>query len=228
MSNMMFCNDATEVFLEKESVDLFFTHPPYFITDRLVYGGKFGKQIQNRKTPEEYYNLYIKAIRHMEYALKDTGSIFIILNNSSSSFALISEIYNNTDLVIDKQFVWNYINSYFVKEVVGNEFNIILHLHKGNPYINKEYEIKDFVISMPWEPSTSLSKYEHLGFVFDSFPEGLADIIINKFSKPGDTVGDIFGGTGTTCFVAKNLNRNYVYNDVSEQQYNIAMERLNG
>jgi len=228
MSESIFCNDATEIFLEKESIDLFFSHPPYFNTDRMVYGGSFKKQIQNRKTHEEYLDLYIKSIQHMDHALKENGSIFIILNNTSSSFALISEIHKNTNLVIDKQFIWNYKDSFFVKEIVGNEFAMIIHLHKGNPYINLEYEIKDFIINIPWEPSKNLSKYEHIGFVFDSFPESLADIIINKFSKPGDTVGDIFGGTGTTCVVAKRLNRKYVYSDVSDQQYNIAKERLNG
>ena len=45
-----YCKDAREVFLQSESVDLFFCHPPYFVTNKLHYGGDLSLQLQNEKT----------------------------------------------------------------------------------------------------------------------------------------------------------------------------------
>jgi DNA modification methylase len=46
------------------------------------------------------------------------------------------------------------------------------------------------------------------------------------FSKPGDTVADLLGGTGTMTIAAENTGRNSVYNDVSSVQVKIAKLRL--
>jgi adenine-specific DNA methylase len=47
-------------------------------------------------------------------------------------------------------------------------------------------------------------------------------MMINRFSKPGDVVADLFAGTGTVLKVAKKLNREIIYNDVSESQTKLA------
>ena len=49
---------------------------------------------------------------------------------------------------------------------------------------------------------------------------------IEMFSKPGDTVLDPFGGTGTVASVSHINNRNAITNDVSEEQTKIAKKRL--
>jgi site-specific DNA-methyltransferase (adenine-specific) len=51
------------------------------------------------------------------------------------------------------------------------------------------------------------------------FPEKLIAHFINGASKPGDLVCDIFSGSGTTCRVAKRLNRQYLGMELS-QEYN--------
>lgn len=60
------------------------------------------------------------------------------------------------------------------------------------------------------------------------FPEELVDRALKLFSFRGDIILDPFNGTGTTCVVAKRLNRRYIGIDVSGQYCRIAEERLNG
>lgn len=225
---MLFCKDAKEEFLSPESVDLFFTHPPYFSTRFHIYGGDQQNQLNNTDNDAiRYMDNMIAAINSMEKALKPTGSLLLILQNDRTGLEILSRIIKETKLVAEKTFIWNYKNSHFVKDIKGEEFCIILHLHRGSPYINMS-NVDDFIISMPWHPtSIDLEKYNKEEFFHDSFPEELAVKIIDIFSKPGDVVADLFGGTGTTCVVAKKLNRSYIYNDLSSEQYEVAKERLN-
>mgnify|MGYP003152323661 FL=1 len=59
------------------------------------------------------------------------------------------------------------------------------------------------------------------------FPEKLVEIILNNFSKQGDTIYDPFLGTGTTAAVAKKLGRNYMGSEISKKYFDIASERVN-
>jgi DNA modification methylase len=61
-----------------------------------------------------------------------------------------------------------------------------------------------------------------------AFPESLPTWFIKLFSEAGDTVLDPFAGSGTTCVVAKNLNRNYVGIELKEEHCKIASDRIKG
>ena len=59
-----------------------------------------------------------------------------------------------------------------------------------------------------------------------AFPEQLATDHILSWSNPGNIILDPMCGSGTTCKVAKDLNRDYLGIDVSQEYCNIARERL--
>ena len=50
--------------------------------------------------------------------------------------------------------------------------------------------------------------------------------MITNYSKPGDVVCDLFGGSGTVCLVAMELDRKFIYNDVSEDRIVMAKKRI--
>ena len=50
--------------------------------------------------------------------------------------------------------------------------------------------------------------------------------LIEKFTKPGDTIIDPFCGAGTTLRIAKKLNRHCISAEIDERTYNIAKARL--
>jgi site-specific DNA-methyltransferase (adenine-specific) len=56
------------------------------------------------------------------------------------------------------------------------------------------------------------------------FPEILAHDHILSWSNKGDTVCDIFGGSGTVVRMCKKLDRNFIYVDCSEEYVKLAEE----
>lgn len=58
------------------------------------------------------------------------------------------------------------------------------------------------------------------------FPEKLIADHILSWSNENDTVLDCFMGSGTTGVACKNLNRNFIGIEISEEYYEIAKERI--
>ncbi len=69
-------------------------------------------------------------------------------------------------------------------------------------------------------PSERWSKYTA------AFPEELAERLIRLYSYVGETVLDPFLGTGTTCVVARNLNRNCIGYEIDLELKEAIEERL--
>lgn len=60
------------------------------------------------------------------------------------------------------------------------------------------------------------------------FPEELPEWFIKLLSKEGDTILDPFVGSGTTCVVAKRLNRNFIGIDILPENIDLTKKRLDG
>ena len=60
------------------------------------------------------------------------------------------------------------------------------------------------------------------------FPEELIYRLIKFYSYKGNTVLDMFGGTGTVAVVSRKTGRNFIHVDVSEEYCKTAEMRLNG
>lgn len=74
-----------------------------------------------------------------------------------------------------------------------------------------------------WKINTKPAKGNHTA----SFPEELVDRIIKAGCPENGIILDIFNGTGTSCYCAKKLNRNYLGLELNPEYCNIANERLN-
>lgn len=61
----------------------------------------------------------------------------------------------------------------------------------------------------------------------DSFPIELVSRLIKTFTKENDLVLDPFVGSGTSAIVSKQLNRNYIGFDISQDFIDMANKRLN-
>lgn len=57
-------------------------------------------------------------------------------------------------------------------------------------------------------------------------PVALMSRLITASSNEGDTILDLFMGSGTTGVAAKNLNRNFIGIELDEQYFRIASERI--
>ena len=221
-----YCRDARENFLEPGSVDLFLSHPPFIGKSVEEYGGDTRNQLQNTEDEEEFSDSMVLFVKNMEMALKDSGAILLILPNLMSSFKTINKVMNETNLVVRRILVWNFGNSEFVKYTSGNEINIIWYITKNKNTVHSFENLDSLVIDIDWTVGNNLDGYKHLGFINDSTPVGLYDVLINTFSNEGDVVADLMGGTGTASLSALKNNRKSIYNDSSPSQFNLAKKRI--
>lgn len=221
---MILQKDATEIFLERASVDLFITHPPYINTNIEEYGNA-DRQVQKAETVLGFAKKLGLIVEHMLYALKHTGRILMVLPNDAVRIALIRILDSMPGVRFEKEYIWDYFNSPNIPPATGNEYCFILNIVKSEAYTS-DYKIDKYIFDVPWIPSENLEMYRHLGHTQDALPEKLVSQLIQKFSKEGDIVGDLLGGTGTVAVAAQKLNRDYVYNDISESQVEVVTRRI--
>jgi site-specific DNA-methyltransferase (adenine-specific) len=77
-----------------------------------------------------------------------------------------------------------------------------------------------------WHTIVSPTGKEKTGYPTQK-PEGILRRIIQASSKPGDTVMDFFGGSGTTGAVAVQLDRNFILMDQNPESIEVITKRLN-
>lgn len=221
--NLFFCKDAGEVFLEKESVDLFIGHPPYHMAELELNGGDPAKQMQNTKSLEEYYERLMDSIYHMEWALKPEGNIFLALDNTKSGLGILNLINATTDLRLHSLRIWDYSG---VGSPLGNKTVVFAHLRRSDWYPG-EVEQGPFVLNTLWEDAyKEIEPYNQEYATVGAAPSAIYVEMIKNFSKEGDVVGDLFAGCGTVQLVALKLGRKFVYNDVSEDKLIMAKKRI--
>jgi site-specific DNA-methyltransferase (adenine-specific) len=76
-----------------------------------------------------------------------------------------------------------------------------------------------------WHTIVSPTGKEKTGYPTQK-PEGILRRIISASSKPGDTVLDFFGGSGTTAAVAAKLDRRFITIDQNPESIAVITERL--
>lgn len=221
--NLFFCRDAGEVFLERESVDLFIGHPPYYQAELELNGGDPSKQMQNADSLDEYYQRLIHSFNHMDWALKPEGNIFIALDNSRHGLGVISKIEAETDLKLSSMRLWDYSG---IGSPVGNKTVVFAHFRKSEWYPG-EIPQGPFVLDTLWEEAyAELEKYNQEYATVGAAPSAIYVDMIKNFSKEGDVVADLFAGCGTVQLVALQLGRKFVFNDVSEDKLIVAKKRI--
>ena len=88
------------------------------------------------------------------------------------------------------------------------------------------FKINDEELQDVWTiPAVGMSE-KKFGYHPTQKPEALLERIILACSNESDIVLDPFSGSGTTCYVAKKLNRNYVGIEKNEEYFNISKRRI--
>lgn len=85
------------------------------------------------------------------------------------------------------------------------------------------YEVAEMkIIDNVWEIANVKNNSKHPAI----FPKELVKRHIETWSNENDFVYDPFAGSGTTLIVAKEMNRNYLGNEINEQYYEYAKTKL--
>ena len=222
--NPFYCEDARVRFLEPESVKLFICHPPYLYGHIEENGGDPKKQMQNVESLEEYQENFVAAMKHMEYALEKNGSMFIAVLNHPTGLSLISKIQEQTSLTLHSIRMWDYSEQF---EKGKNYTVLFLHLVKDT-YEKDWNTVEDgpMILTNTWDET--MHELEGYGdyVITGTSPKGLYKDLIENYSDPGEVVADLFAGSGTVCLVAMELDRKFIYNDVSEDRIIMAKKRI--
>ncbi len=229
--------------LSDNSVDLIFADPPYNI------GKNFNGNIEKWATEDDYLAWCYEWLDLCIQKLKPNGSFYVM---TATQFMPFFDVYLRKKLTILSRVVWSYDSSGVqAKKFYGSMYEPILFCVKDKD--NYTFNAKDILVEAKTGAKRKLIDYRKAiptvynsekipGNVWDfsrvryrmeeyenhptQKPIALLERIIKASSNENDLVLDPFSGTFTTCFVAKNLNRNCIGIEIEDEYVKIGLRRL--
>jgi len=226
--------------MDNECVDLICTSPPY----------KANKSYESWDSFEDYEDFADQWIEQASRILTPTGTMMlnvgytkIARNETLPLTYLYHRIAYKYGLKLVQEIVWRYFGGMSYKLRYTHRTERIMWLTKDpdNCTFNlDDVRVKEWKAidkrnnplgknpSDVWEIKRVVGgtgavdmKYNHPA----QFPKALVDRIIKGHSNEGDLVFDPFLGTGTTCVVAKELNRNSIGCELIDEYIDVCKER---
>ena len=142
------------------------------------------------------------------------------------SVTTIDEIEANTDIPRTK------IEHWFRRDKSGFSYPTVEDWEKFAVLCrdNKKFDIINKQITDVTVETDDINKNSNLGRIngyhYAPFPEQLVETPILACSKDGDTVMDIFMGSGTVGVVCKRLKRNFIGIELNKEYIKLAEERI--
>ncbi len=233
MLNKLICGDALEEMpkLAASSIDLIIADPPYNL------GKDYGNN-QDLKAWEEYATFTKKWLQESMRLLKPTGTIYVFMGVQfiSRLFLMLEDDFR---LNFNGWITWHYTQGMGRKQGFSPRHEDILHFTKSTKFTFNLDEIRvpqkyfrrrnNMTGANPgdvWQFShvhyCSAEREDHP----TQKPEGLLERMIRASSNPGDMVFDPFVGSGTTCRVAKALNRPWIGIDINPDYIAMSQKRI--
>jgi site-specific DNA-methyltransferase (adenine-specific) len=237
--------DALEALktLPDNSVELIFADPPYNI------GKNFNGKIEKWETEESYLEWCYEWLDLCIQKLKPNGSFYVM---TATQFMPYFDIHLRKKLTILSRLVWSYDSSGVqAKKYYGSMYEPILFCVKDKN--NYTFNTNDILVEAKTGAKRKLIDYRkavptvynsekvpgnvwefsRVRYRMDEYenhptqkPISLLERIIKASSNEGDLVLDPFSGTFTTCYVAKQLNRNSIGIELQDEYVKIGLRRL--
>ncbi len=176
--------------------------------------------------------------------LNDTGSLYLHLDYRESHYAkvLLDALFGRECFL--NEIIWAYdYGARSKSRWPAKHDNILVYVKNPKTYYfdSKEVDREPYMApglvtkekaalgKLPtdvwWHTIVSPTGKEKTGYPTQK-PEGILRRIISASSKPGDTVLDFFGGSGTTAAVAAKLDRRFITIDQNPESIGVITERL--
>ena len=193
------------------SVDVVITDPPYSTPVITSFGRKKFKNLADLSVQEFYF----KAIKkELERVLKPDGRVFFFCDDKFY-LILYSVFYEWLNLGL---IVWDK-GKIGMGRPIRKQHELIFYANQGSAEFQKFGEITHI-------PSVLKVKHDTNKIHGAQKPVELIEHLINGFSKEGDLIIDLFGGSGSTGKACQNLNRNFVGFELNTEIANASSERL--
>lgn len=235
----MDCIDGMKL-LDDNSIDLIVTSPPYW------KGFEYEAYFNSYKQYLEWCSRWIEQCKRV---LKPNGTFYLnVINDSEITVRAFEMLELTTDQMfkLHETIIWYRYNQQpanTTRQLTNQcEFVFMLRhtsagvcLDKPSAYEKNPHLFKTKNVGNVWElpfnsginnvkgfgKKETKSKWGHGGF-----PLELPETCILLSSKEGDTVLDMFMGSGTTAVASVKNNRNYIGFELSEDYCNIADNRI--
>jgi DNA modification methylase len=231
MTTIKLCGDVLDPSILAQvpnNIKCIISDPPYFINVRShVDGKKMDWDIAKKQS--EAVNWYMEWTKAYAEKLCDGGSMYVWGGigkpGSRVFFEYASRVEIETGLKIQTMITWKKKRAYgtatnylFVREEIlfmikGEKpitFNVpYLEKLRGYEGYNKKYPAKDARLrrTCVWDDVSELFKNKtHVA----EKPVKLSEIMLSVSSNEGDTILDLFSGSGSTRKAAEKLNRNVI------------------
>lgn len=230
--------------LDDESINLCITSPPYNLWNETKH-----KKIEYNTYKDNIdflsYISWLKTVFYnLYYKLTEDGRVIINIGDKKNGLVPSHFYVTKAMLEIGYRYyttiIWN--KSQISRRTSWGSFNspscpsfptpfeyiLVFYkksrklIHSGESDLTKEEFIKWSLAIWSFAPETRMKQFEHPAM----FPEELPRRCIKMFSYLDDVVVDPFSGIGTTCKVAKDLNREYIGFEIDEKYHNKALERI--
>ena len=221
------------------TIDCIVTSPPYW--KGFEYEAYFNSYKQYIEWCEQW-------LRESKRVLKSTGNFFLNVSNDSETTVRAFEIlevatkklmfklhdtiiwyrYNNQPANTDRQLTNQCEYIFLLRHTSAN-----VNFHKDEAYNHNPDIFRTKNVGNVWElpfnkgdkisfaKKETKAKWGHSGF-----PLALPETCILLGTDEGDTVLDMFMGSGTTGVACRNLNRNFVGIELNNEYFEIAKARI--
>lgn len=202
--------------LESQSVDLVITDPPYESLEKHRAIGTTTRLKQSKSSSNSWFSIFpnnrFEELLLEIYRVLKKGAHFYLFCDQETMF-IIKPIAESIGFKFWKPIVWD-------KRTIGMgyhyraRYEFILFFEKGKRKLN------DLGI-----PDILEHKRIWKGYPTEK-PAELIEILIKQSSSTNDVVVDPFFGSGSTLIAARNLGRNYLGCDISEDAHSHFLKRV--
>jgi len=225
----LLCGDSTDLesvkrVTKKTSISMIYCDSPYNISLDYSKGvgtnGKYGGQEKDNKTDEEFRN-FLKAtiINALAVANKD---VHVFYWCDEIYIGLIQGLYQEIGLANKRVCLWIKNNMSPTPQIAFNKaYEPCVYGTRGKPALSPT--VKNLNEIMNKEVGTGNRTIDDIGDLFNiwlvkrlptseyehptSKPPTLHEKALRRCTKPGDTVLDLFGGSGSTMIACEQLKR---------------------
>lgn len=232
----LMCGDSTmiddvEKLMNGEKADMVFTDPPYNVNFKGALGStsKNGKlikmsdgyvnpssshrDIENDKMDSESFNVFISDIINI-ISMKCIGGWYICFSSSTLDQLLTPLISN--EMKWKSIIIWNKNQSPMGGGHFRRKYEPIAYGYNENNFYGEPYSEDDV-----WEIDRTRKNDLHPTMK----PVDLVEKAIEYSSKSGQSVLDLFGGSGTTMIAAEKKNRKSMLMEMDENYCDVIIKR---
>lgn len=227
-------NNPLKLPIPKNTIDLVVTKIPELLSDTKM--GIDSSETINLKDKDKYLTDLVELTSGISNILKPGGSFFVKSNYFIDlDLEYLLKIINKNFLnycgeIVEHSDSTKFEDGQFKRGIRYGDISRWHHFSKGDPYVDF-YNLENNG-SPIWKTESKDSIYSGFEWVSDRHPaarneirSNIAEHIVRGFSKPGDTVFDPFGGTGTVAIVSSKLGRNAISNDPNSDIIKVAKLR---